>query len=158
MDKQMVQELVDGFLEIINEKLVSVILYGSVARGTASRESDVDVALLIRGSLDADVEDKLSDFIVDMNLKHDKVFSVIDIDIDNYEIKVQGSSDEYNFNVGTKAKSVFADNVVINLNYNDLEKLDVEYILSKTDINENGFDKEFEEIYDEDGMYIFKVK
>ena len=85
MDKQMVQELVDGFLEIINEKLVSVILYGSVARGTASGESDIDVALLIKGSLDVDVEDKLSDFIVDMNLKYDKVFSVIDIDIDNYE-------------------------------------------------------------------------
>ena len=31
------------------------------------------------------MEDKLSDFIVDMNLKYDKVFSVIDIDIDNYE-------------------------------------------------------------------------
>ena len=85
MDKQIVKELVDGFLEILNEKLVSVILYGSVARGTASGESDVDVALLIKGSLDAEIEDKLSDFIVDMNLKYDKVFSVIDIDIDNYE-------------------------------------------------------------------------
>lgn len=85
VDKQMVKELVDGFLEILNEKLVSVILYGSVARGTASGESDIDVALLIKGSLSSDVEDKLSDFIVDMNLKYDKVFSVIDIDIDNYE-------------------------------------------------------------------------
>ena len=85
MDKQNVKELVDGFLEILNEKLVSVILYGSVARGTASGESDIDVALLIKGSLSSDVEDKLSDFIVDMNLKYDKVFSVIDIDIDNYE-------------------------------------------------------------------------
>ena len=32
-----------------------------------------------------ETEDALSDFIVDMNLKYDKVFSVIDIDIDNYE-------------------------------------------------------------------------
>ena len=85
MDEQIANELVAGFLQILNEKLDSVILYGSVARGTASGESDVDVALLIRGSLDADVEDKLSDFIVDMNLKYDKVFSVIDIDIDDYE-------------------------------------------------------------------------
>ena len=85
MDKQMVDELVAGFLKIIDEQLVSIILYGSVARGTASTESDVDVALLIRGALTSNTEDALSDFIVDMNLKYDKVFSVIDIDIDNYE-------------------------------------------------------------------------
>lgn len=85
MDKQMVDELVAGFLKIIDEQLVSVILYGSVARGTASTESDVDVALLVRGALTSNTEDALSDFIVDMNLKYDKVFSVIDIDIDNYE-------------------------------------------------------------------------
>lgn len=85
MDKRMVDELVAGLLKIVDEQLVSVILYGSVARGTASSESDIDVALLIKGSLSSVTEDELSDFIVDMNLKYDKVFSVIDIDIDNYE-------------------------------------------------------------------------
>lgn len=85
MDKQMVDELVAGLLKIVDEQLVSVILYGSVARGTASFESDIDVALLIKGSLSSVTENELSDFIVDMNLKYDKVFSVIDIDIDNYE-------------------------------------------------------------------------
>ena len=85
MDKQMIDELVAGLLKIVDEQLVSVILYGSVARGTASSESDVDVAMLIKGSLASETEDALSDFIVDMNLKYDKVFSVIDIDIDNYE-------------------------------------------------------------------------
>ena len=85
MDKQMVDELVAGLLKIVDEQLVSVILYGSVARGTASSESDIDVALLIKGSLSSVTENELSDFIVDMNLKYDKVFSVIDIDNDNYE-------------------------------------------------------------------------
>lgn len=85
MDKQMVDELVAGLLKIVDEQLVSVILYGSVARGTASSESDIDVALLIKGSLSSVTENELSDFIVDMNLKYDKLFSVIDIDIDNYE-------------------------------------------------------------------------
>lgn len=85
MDKQIVDELVAGLLKIVDEQLVSVILYGSVARGTASSESDIDVALLIKGSLSSVTENELSDFIVDMNLKYDKVFSVIDIDIDNYE-------------------------------------------------------------------------
>ena len=55
---------------------------------------------------------------------------------------------------------LFADNISINLNYNDLEKLDIQYILSKDiDINsdEYGLDVDFEKIYEEDGMYIFKV-
>ena len=66
-----------------------------------------------------------------------------------------------NFNIvdtETEVVLLYADNVVINLNYKELEKLDIEYILSKTDINENGFEKEFEEIYSEDDIYIFKVK
>ena len=52
-----------------------------------------------------------------------------------------------------------ADNVAIKLNYNDLEKLDIDYILSKNNINSEEFelDREFEEIYNEDGIYIFKV-
>ena len=53
---------------------------------------------------------------------------------------------------------VFADNVAIKLNYNDLEKLNIEYILSTTDLNEMDLGREFEELYDEDGMYIYKVK
>lgn len=58
--------------------------YGSVAKGTNTEESDVDIALIMHGRLDFNTEDKLSDFIVDMNLKYDKVFSVIDIDIDHF--------------------------------------------------------------------------
>lgn len=60
--------------------MVSIILYGSVARGTETAESDVDIAIIINGKLDEAMEDALSDVIVDMNLKYDKVFSVVDID------------------------------------------------------------------------------
>ncbi len=85
MQEQMMIELVEGILKIMSNRLVSIVLYGSVARGTASDDSDVDVALFVNGGLDTDIEDKLSDFIVDMNLKYDKVFSVIDIDFANYK-------------------------------------------------------------------------
>ena len=52
---------------------------------------------------------------------------------------------------------LYADNVSIKLNYNDLEKLDIDYILSTVDLNEMNLGKEFEELYEEDGMYIYKV-
>lgn len=48
------------------------------------------------------------------------------------------------------------DNMLILLNYRDIEKLGIDYIVVKNDINERGYDMEFEEIYNEDGLYIFK--
>jgi predicted nucleotidyltransferase len=84
MEQNVMQELVAGILAVMQEQVVSIILYGSVARGTNTENSDVDIALLIRGELNPVTEDRLSDFIVDMNLKYDKVFSVIDIDIDRF--------------------------------------------------------------------------
>jgi predicted nucleotidyltransferase len=84
MEQNVLQELVAGILLVMQEQLVSIILYGSVAKGTNTEESDIDVALLTNGDIDRATEDKLSDFIVDMNLKYDKVFSVIDIDIDKF--------------------------------------------------------------------------
>mgnify|MGYP000755577806 CR=1 FL=1 len=80
MDAKALQELVDGILTIFDTRVIRIVLYGSYARGTNTPESDVDIALLLAGSLDKETEDRLSDLIVDLNLKYDKVFSVIDID------------------------------------------------------------------------------
>ena len=74
MQKEALQKLVYGIRSVIGDKLISVILYGSVARGTQSENSDVDIAIILTAKLDAQTEDKLSDVIVDMNLKYDKVF------------------------------------------------------------------------------------
>lgn len=84
MEQGILQELVDGILAVVKEKTVRIVLYGSVARGTNNAESDIDIALIMYGTLDKNTEDSLADFIVDMNLKYDKVFSVIDIDIEKF--------------------------------------------------------------------------
>lgn len=85
MGKNMLTELAEGIVDIMGSRLSSIVLYGSVARGTNTEESDVDIALIMYGKLDFGTEDRLSDFIVDMNLKYDKVFSVIDIDIRHFQ-------------------------------------------------------------------------
>lgn len=64
MDKNILNELVNGILEIMKSSLVQIVLYGSVARGTNTEESDVDVALLIKGVLNKSTEELLSDFPV----------------------------------------------------------------------------------------------
>ena len=84
MEERVRSEFVAGILKIIENRLVKIVLYGSVARGKDTEGSDIDIALVMHGKLDEDTEDRLSDFVVDMNLKYDKVFSVIDIDADHF--------------------------------------------------------------------------
>lgn len=85
MEQQIYHELVDGILRALPAQVVRIVLYGSAARGTNTPESDVDIAVFVHTRLDSDMEDRLSDVVVDMNLKYDKVFSVIDIHNATYQ-------------------------------------------------------------------------
>lgn len=78
-------ELVSGILRALPSQVIRIVLYGSVARGTNTPESDVDVAVFVRTRLNNEMDDRLSDVVVDMNLKYNKVFSVIDIDNATYQ-------------------------------------------------------------------------
>jgi predicted nucleotidyltransferase len=84
MNYMITDELVEGLKEIFNDSLVSVILYGSVARGTETEDSDIDIAIIIRDAKNQSAQDKIIDFSLEMDLKYDKVFSVIDIDYDEF--------------------------------------------------------------------------
>lgn len=85
MEQMVLGELVEGILSILESQVIRIVLYGSVARGTNTAESDVDIALLLNGNLSREAEDKLSDLIVDLNLKYDIVLSVIDIDYEMFK-------------------------------------------------------------------------
>lgn len=80
LSQEAYSELVEGILRALQGQVIRIVLYGSVARGTESAESDVDVAIFVPARLDHMSEDRLSDVVVDMNLKYDRIFSVIDID------------------------------------------------------------------------------
>lgn len=84
MDNKMFEELVSSLLSLFSSQTVRIVLYGSVARGTADSESDIDIALFMNGRLTSEQEDQLSDLVVEMNLKYNKVFSVVDIDQSTY--------------------------------------------------------------------------
>ena len=84
MKEPMYDELVRGLLRLLPEQTVQIVLYGSVARGTAEADSDIDIALFLNGPLSSRQQDALSVLIVDWNLKYDKVFSVVDIDQQTY--------------------------------------------------------------------------
>lgn len=83
--KNIFDEIVAGILEILKEDAVAIILYGSVARGTENQESDVDIAIIIRQKLSREKREALDNFLGDMDLKHDKLFSAVDIDENKFE-------------------------------------------------------------------------
>lgn len=57
----------------------------------------------------------------------------------------------------TEVSLLYADNIALKLNYKDLSKIDVKYVLSTESFSKKNFSNYFEEIYNEDGIYIYKV-
>lgn len=78
-------EIVKGIVEILKDEIISIILYGSVARGTENSESDIDIALIIKNRLSIEKREELDDFLGEMDLKYDKLFSAVDINENKFE-------------------------------------------------------------------------
>lgn len=84
--KKILSELSELLHQVYGNKLRAVILYGSVARGTQTDESDVDIMVLVDGN-NAELreyDDRLSDVSIDIALKYLKVFSIIDVSHQEY--------------------------------------------------------------------------
>ncbi|MDO4345266.1 MAG: nucleotidyltransferase domain-containing protein [Eubacteriales bacterium] len=88
-DEQMriiLSELADRLYQVYENRLKAVIVYGSVARGTETKDSDVDIMVLVDGNnavLRA-YSEKLSDVSAEISLRYLKVFSIIDISYQEY--------------------------------------------------------------------------
>ncbi|EOS69911.1 hypothetical protein C818_02149 [Lachnospiraceae bacterium MD308] len=78
------EKLIPGLLNIFHDSVSSIILYGSVARGTQTSESDVDIAVIVNGYTKT-MHDTMTDFVVDLELKYNKVLSVLLIDYDKFK-------------------------------------------------------------------------
>ena len=64
-------------LGIYGERLVSVILYGSFARNQATLDSDIDLAVILKGKLNkADEIEKMKEVISLLSLESDELVSV----------------------------------------------------------------------------------
>ena len=84
MEQLMQEELVEGIKNILEDNLISIVLYGSVARGTATEESDIDIAIIAKQEFDMELRDKVVELAVDIDLKYDTVLSIVDIDYNKY--------------------------------------------------------------------------
>ncbi len=85
LPQEMQTELVRGLIEIFRDNLDRIILYGSVARGEESEESDIDIAVVLKSQLEEETRKKFISWIAELDLKYERLFSVIDIENANME-------------------------------------------------------------------------
>ncbi len=84
--KRLVEQVKAFLHEKYGEGIKRVILYGSHARGEATKDSDVDVLVLVDQFLDyREVDDSLRDLLYDMLLEEGELVSVIVIPEDHFE-------------------------------------------------------------------------
>ena len=80
---EMKKELVRGLTDIFQNNISMIILYGSAARDEATNESDIDVAIIIKNKMDNQTKRRFISWAADMDIRYEKVFSIVDIQEDN---------------------------------------------------------------------------
>ncbi|GFP26646.1 hypothetical protein HKBW3S43_00349 [Candidatus Hakubella thermalkaliphila] len=76
--EQLVNQVKEHLIKMYGEKIRKVILYGSHVRAEATRDSDIDILVLVDESLNPfEVRKSLSDFLFDILLEKGELISVI---------------------------------------------------------------------------------
>lgn len=83
--RQVLDEFRDEVEKLYSRKLKSIILYGSWARGKATRESDIDLIVVLEGKVLPGKEiDRMINVITDINLKYGVLLSVYPVSEKEY--------------------------------------------------------------------------
>lgn len=72
--------------KLYGNRLKNIILYGSWARGQATEDSDIDLAVILEGEVDPCREiDAMIDLITDINLDFETLLSVFPISVTDFK-------------------------------------------------------------------------
>ena len=83
LSDEMREDLVQGLTDIFGNNISMIILYGSVARGNATKESDIDIAIVVRSQMDDATKRRFLNWAADMDIRYERVFSIVDIEESN---------------------------------------------------------------------------
>ena len=84
-DKEMFDDIVRAVLSVMSDDAVRIILYGSVARGDNTWESDIDIAVIAEGDYGCkEKRDKIFEAVYPLNVKYDTLISVTPINSYHY--------------------------------------------------------------------------
>ena len=84
--KSLINQLKAQLIEMYGERIKKIILYGSFVRGEATRDSDIDILVLVDESLNPfEVRESISDLLYDILLDEGELISVIAVPEDLFE-------------------------------------------------------------------------
>jgi predicted nucleotidyltransferase len=84
--KSLIDKIKAHLIAMYGERIGKVILYGSCVRGNATRDSDIDILVLVEKSLNPfEVRESLSDLLFDMLLDEGELISVMAVPEDLFE-------------------------------------------------------------------------
>lgn len=76
-------DLVHGLTDIFPDNILSIILYGSVARNDNTDDSDIDIAIIVKNEMDNSTKERFIRWSAELDLRYDRIFSIIDIPEEN---------------------------------------------------------------------------
>jgi predicted nucleotidyltransferase len=84
------EHVLKGFREevekLYGQRLKNIILYGSCARGKATEDSDIDLAIVLAGDVSPGKEiDRIIDIVTEINLRYNVLISVYPVSERNYD-------------------------------------------------------------------------
>ena len=82
----MINQIKTHLVKMYGGKIKRIILYGSYVRGETTRDSDIDILVLVDESLNPfEVRESLSDLLYDILLEEGELVSVIAVPEDFFE-------------------------------------------------------------------------
>ena len=83
--KAILKEFREQIEKLYGKRLKDIILYGSWARGDATKESAIDLIIILKGKVIPGAEiDRMIDIITDINLKYGELISIYPVSEDDY--------------------------------------------------------------------------
>ncbi|MFH1615734.1 MAG: nucleotidyltransferase domain-containing protein [Planctomycetota bacterium] len=75
-----------GLEKLYGQRLIDMLLYGSWARNEATEDSDIDLAVILKGKVSKGGEiDRMIDLITELNLKFNVLLSVYPVSQNDYK-------------------------------------------------------------------------
>lgn len=83
-----VQQFTERVKREVNGKIASIVLYGSVARGEATKDSDIDIFILTKGNIynkkNRRLYNRLSDIRNDIDLDNNTLTSIVYVPVKRF--------------------------------------------------------------------------